>query len=102
MSSRLEKRSELTAEMLERIERGEVGKTIASLSFTFAVHALKVGEHSYADSKRALMLWTPDFSGVSGACHKSVQSTSAPGRRPERRVWLSRVACIATVQHLGW
>eukprot|EP00439_Symbiodinium_sp_Y106_P059883 s5111_g8.t2 len=40
VSSRLEKRSQLNAELLEGIGRGEVG------------------DHAYADSKRALMLWT--------------------------------------------
>mmetsp|Transcript_55510 Transcript_55510/g.180042 ORF Transcript_55510/g.180042 Transcript_55510/m.180042 type:complete len:364 (-) Transcript_55510:132-1223(-) len=40
VSSRLERRSELSEELLERVSRGEVG------------------EHAYADSKRALMLWT--------------------------------------------
>ncbi|CAE7945234.1 RDH14 [Symbiodinium sp. KB8] len=40
VSSRLEKWSQLNAELLEGIGRGEVG------------------DHAYADSKRALMLWT--------------------------------------------
>ncbi|CAE7216714.1 unnamed protein product [Symbiodinium sp. CCMP2592] len=40
VSSRLEKRSQLNAELLEGIGGGEVG------------------DHAYADSKRALMLWT--------------------------------------------
>ena len=59
VSSRLEKRSELNAEMLESIGRGEAGgEAGVLLRFLLLLGAMEVGDHAYADSKRALMLWT--------------------------------------------